>query len=263
MDTNKILHCISQMRPEYRSCIYEAMNYFIQEVMDFESFSEEGPRDITLNHLIAEIEAGLNHDIAVAFRNCALEFCITNEYLIEGEPWNCINHLLERYSDLLTLKDKKHLKALNASYLSLYKVSSAKHDLLVLQDIIEKSERITVTIPAGMGEFLQRGQIIAARLLSVRSKTKATEYSLSDSFLIVPEWAAKETAKEIKMMMTAMSRMMSLPFLPAEMRINDTEHNRLLQKKMWAKEILEAWYLYKANYLDYHELYDHYGNPTD
>lgn len=33
------------------------------------------------------------------------------------------------------------------------------------------------------------------------------------------------------------------------------------QKKMWAKEILEQWYSYHANYQDYHEFFDHEGNP--
>lgn len=32
--------------------------------------------------------------------------------------------------------------------------------------------------------------------------------------------------------------------------IEDNAHNRLLTKKMWAKEILETWYLYYANYTD-------------
>jgi len=260
MHINKILHCMSQMEPGYRNVIPEAMSHFIQEIMDFESFSDEGPEELELHEILDEIQNRLSPDITMQLRNCVLEFCITNEYFLGGEPWNCIDHMLKNHNDLFTPKDKKYLKALNASHMSLYKISSVQSGVsLVLQDMVEKSERITVPIPIHyMSQFLQRGQIIAARLLSTKSKTKPTDYSLSDSLLIVPERIAKEVAKKIKDMIKLMNNMALISFLP---EIEDTPHNRLLQKKMWAKEILEGWYLYNANYLDYHELFDYDGNP--
>ena len=49
--------------------------------------------------------------------------------------------------------------------------------------------------------------------------------------------------------------------LKGEEQFEDNEHNRLLKKKMWAKEILEQWYLYHTNIEDYHEFFDNEGNP--
>ena len=46
-----------------------------------------------------------------------------------------------------------------------------------------------------------------------------------------------------------------------EDRFEDNAHNRLLIKKMWAKEILEQWYSYYINYEDSHEFFDYEGNP--
>lgn len=254
---------MNQMTPEYLPVVHEAMNHFIQEIMDFESFGDEGPENIGLHQLLIEISEKLNKDLAMQLHNCVLEFCITNEYLLAGEPWNCIEHLFENHSGLLTPEDKKYLKALNAAHMSLYKVRSVQPGISwVLQDMIKKSDLITVPIPdIAFGEFLQPRQVVAARLLSTKSKNKSPEYSLSDSLLIVPEQIAKEVASRIKAMTKAMDNMRLRSFLPEDMRIEDTPHNRLLQKKMWAKEILEGWYLYNANYLDYHELFDYNGNP--
>ncbi len=44
-------------------------------------------------------------------------------------------------------------------------------------------------------------------------------------------------------------------------RSEDNAHNRLMMKKMWAKEILEQWYSYYVNYNENHEFFDYQGNP--
>jgi len=98
-------------------------------------------------------------------------------------------------------------------------------------------------------------------LLTIEHKAKPWEYRLSNTLIFLPEIIATLAINIIQVLTEAMNQpLLMQDIVPEEERFEDNEHNRLLQKKMWAKEILEQWYLYHANAEDYHEFFDYEGN---
>lgn len=76
-----------------------------------------------------------------AFENCAVEFCITNEYIIKGKSWNCIDHWLNKSENQFNKSDLQYLKALNNSYVSVYQIISVvPGQSMELQNMIETDE---------------------------------------------------------------------------------------------------------------------------
>ena len=49
----------------------------------------------------------LNTKQCTLFENTSLEFCITNDYNIDGKRWNCIEHLVEHHHNLFSKQDIK------------------------------------------------------------------------------------------------------------------------------------------------------------
>ncbi|WP_375327146.1 hypothetical protein [Candidatus Tisiphia endosymbiont of Nemotelus uliginosus] len=204
---------------------------------------------------------GLNKRLAIIAQNCAIEFCITNDYIIEGQTWNCIDHLLKNHVELFTVKDKKYLKTLNNSYLSLYRVISVvSGKSIILEDMIEPSVKHCIVIDKELSNTIVVGQIITVRLIAIEYKTKPTEYQISNTLILLPAKIALQSVEIIKTLNDAINNP-KWSFVLMQEKFEDNAHNRLIQKKIRTKEILEQWYLYYANYMDYHEIFDYEGNP--
>ncbi len=262
MNINKLWYYITKLDKKYYHLIDEVSSCFLQETIDSESFNINGRKSIGCLELLKEIENKLNKNFAMIAQNCAIEFCITNEYILEGQAWNCINHILKNHAELLTVEDKRYLKALNNSYLGIYKVTSVKVGQSVnLEDMVESSVDHFTVLDKTLSQNIKVGQIVATRLIKIEYKAKPKKYQISNTLIALPEKIAIQSVDIIKMMTEAMNN----PFLMASMlneeKFEDNDHNRLMQKKMWAKEILEQWYLYHCNYQDYHEFFDYEGNP--
>lgn len=261
MNINKLWHCITKLEPKYHYLINEVISCFLQEIINPEAFYDNGIRHVSSYQLIQEIENTLSKRLAIVAQNCAIEFCITNEYIIKGQTWNCIEHLLENYTELLTAKNKKYLKALNNSYLGIYRVVSlVPGKSVVLEDIIESNVNHVTVLDKYLSETIIAGQIIAVRLIAIKYKAKPTEYQISSTLILLPERIAIQSVEIIKTLTDAMNDAKASVVL-IQKTIEDNAHNLLLQKKMWTKEILEQWYLYYANYKNYHEIFDYEGNP--
>lgn len=263
MIINKLWLFIDKLETEYFNLMNEVSSCFLQEIIDSESFNNEGARQVACRVILDEIENSLGEAIMLHAQDATMEFCLTNEYLLDGTTWNCIEHLLQHHSDAMTANDKKYLKALNNSYLGVYKVVSVEPTISVtLRDMIEPNNKDLKVLDKNLSKAIKKDQIIATRLLTIEHKINPSEYRLSNTLIFLPEIIASQAINIIQMLTEAMNQPLLVEaIVPEEERFEDTPHNRIMQKKMWAKEILEQWYLYQVNHEDYHEFFDYEGNP--
>ena len=262
MNIDKLWLFIEELEQEYFNLMNEVSSCFLQEIIDVESFNNEGARQVSCRVVLDEIENSLGETIMLHAQDATMEFCLTNEYLLDGTTWNCIEHLLQHHSDAMTANDKKYLKALNNSYIGIYKVVSVEPNLSVtLIDMIEPNNKCLKVLDKNLSKTIKKDQIIATRLLTIEHKINPSEYRLSNTLIFLPEVIATLVINIIQVLTDAMNQPLLMQnIVPKEERFEDNPHNRLLTKKMWAKEILEQWYLYHANSEDYHEFFDYEGN---
>ena len=260
MHINKLMQLIAKIDIKYFEPLDSFINSFLQEIMDVESYYDSGPKSVSTPEILAELTDKVDTYTSDVMLACAIEFCITNDYPIEEETWNCINYLLSHHKDWFSAKEKRYLKALNNSYMGIYKVMSVEpNNSVVLKDQIEKtSQRITVS-DKSLSKSVEKGQYIAARILKTNSKSD--KHELSASCFVIPPHLIKECVSVIRNITNAIKNPLAMQLFGDNEVIEDNAHNRLLTKKMWAKEILETWYLYYANYTDNQEMLDADGNP--
>ena len=264
MNISKLWHFIDTLlEPEYFNLMDEVSSCFVQEIIDSESFYNDGEREVACRVILDEIENSLGQHIMLDLQSATMEFCLTNEYRLEGITWSCIEHLLQYHSSVMTTNDKKYLKALNNSYLGVYKVVSVEPNIsITLEDMIEPNSEGFKILDKRLAKVIKKDQIIATRLLTIEHKARPLEYRLSNTLIFLPQIIASQAINIIQMLTEAMNQPLLVEaIVPEEERSEDTPHNRLMQKKMWSKEILEQWYLYQVNHEDYHEFFDYEGNP--
>ncbi len=183
------------------------------------------------------------------------EFCISNEYVFEGKSWNCINYLLNNHSNLLDNKDIKHLKALNSSYMSLYKVISVNEKgFIVLKNLIEHtSSQITVY---NKDLNIESGDNIACRVLALSDG----QYELSEAVVAITE---QQVAMDIVINVHYKASLMKTIIQRKIKNLKGYFSEELLIKKMWTKEILTIWYIFNAScsQINRDEMLDEDGNP--
>ena len=157
-------------------------------MMDAESFNNNGARLLRCRAILEEITNNLNEDIMSSALNFTMEFCLTNDYLCNGQTWNGITHLLSHHSDAMTSNDKKYLRALNNSYVGIYKIVSVEPNIsITLKDMIEPNNKNLRVLDKNLSRSVKIDQYIATRLLQIEHKTKPPEYSLSNSLIFLPE----------------------------------------------------------------------------
>ena len=260
MHINKLMELIAKIDIKYFEPLNSFINSFLQEIMDTEAYYDNGAKNISTPEILEELTDNVDTYTSDVMLACAIEFCITNDYPIEEETWNCINYLLNYHKDWFSTKERRYLKALNNSYMSIYKVMSVKpNNLIVLKDQVEtKSPKLTV-LDKSLSNSVEKGQYIAVRILKTNSKSD--KHELSSSGFVIPPHLIKECVSIIHNITNAINNPLAMQLFGDNEVIEDNDHNRLLIKKMWAKEILETWYLYYANYTDNHEMLDADGNP--
>lgn len=233
MRIEKIWSCLSELETEYNHLINDVLNHLIQEIIDFDGFYDNGPQDISCDHLIKTLRETLGKDNAKSMETVAIEFCITNEYIIKDKSWNCIDHLSNNHSDLLTKNDEKYLKALNNSYLSIFKITSiSSKSSFVLFDMLKKTLNLNfVTVSHKINsKSISKDDYIAVRLMKIEQKNKPDKYITSNSFLRLPDRIAKKAISSINI-------------ITSRMKTNNKNYgDNILVKKMWTKEILELWF---------------------
>ncbi|MDC0865091.1 hypothetical protein OAP56_04005 [Rickettsiaceae bacterium] len=240
----KIWSALPQMQLQYAHLINDAMNRFSQEIIDFDNFEDkdlanEGSHEKTIDVL----SNTLNDKEYKRFENTALEFCITNDYIINGKRWNCVEHLLEYHDQLFTKEGSKYLKALNNSYVSIYSVNLSKDgECAELSNMLQENEVATISGKKKISE-LKNHKLIATRVLKIEAKNKVI-YKTSDTLLPLTKEVAEQAIHIISFIM---------PQMKASRGKALTDNDNLLCKKMMLKEILEQWYLHtKSNEPVYH-----------
>ena len=263
MHFNKLMGYIAKLDIKYFAPLNSYINSFLQEIMDADSYYDNGSREISTSEILNDITHIVDASTADVMLSSALEFCITNDYPLYDETWNCINYLLNNHSSWFTAAEKKYLKALNNSYMSIYKVISVQAgSSITLQCQIEKnSPKIEVFDKSLSLSGIPKETYLATRILKTSPTSKKSKHILSASCFEIPHHLVKECVSVIRNITDAMQNPLAMTLYGNNEVIKDTEHNQLLTKKMWSKEILETWYLYYANYTDNQEILDYDGNP--
>lgn len=145
--------------------------------------------------------------------------------------------------------------------MSIYKVISVSSGVsITLQCQIDKqSPKIEVfdkSISSNSG--IEKGTYLGARILKISPTSKNSKYIFSANCFEISPDSIKECVSNIRNITDMMQNPLTMQLLGDSEISKDTKHNQLLVKKMWAKEILETWYLY---YSDNKELSDSDGNP--
>ena len=238
MIINKLWLFIDKLETEYFNLMNEVSSCFLQEIIDSESFNNEGARQVACRVILDEIENSLGEAIMLHAQDATMEFCLTNEYLLDGTTWNCIEHLLQHHSDAMTANDKKYLKALNNSYLGVYKVVSVEPTISVtLRDMIEPNNKDLKVLDKNLSKAIKKDQIIATRLLTIEHKINPSEYRLSNTLIFLPEIIASQAINIIQMLTEAMNQPLLVEaIVPEEERFEDTPHNRIMQKRCGQKK---------------------------
>lgn len=262
MNIDQIMQCISNLEEEYQDLIAYTINSLLQEITDPQEFYESGEKEISTDELLTNIADITSEHLSEMLMTCAIEFCITNIYPHCGEDWNCINHIITYQGDSLKAKDIKYLKALNASYMSIYKVIKVNpNESIILQDKIEKKAPQITVIDKSLSNSIKKEQYIAVRVIKKNKKQQIMQYQLTSSVLVIPEPVVKDCIGKIRNITSMMSNPMARILFGGGEVIEDTDQNSLLQKKMWQKEIMEDVYYYYTNYEEYHDIFDMDGNP--
>ena len=215
----------------YAHLINSAINRFSQEIIDFNRFENNSFNSFMSPEETMELlSQTLNTKQCTLFENTSLEFCITNDYNIDGKRWNCIEHLVEHHHNLFSKQDIKYLQAINNSYASIYKVTLLEDGLSIeLSNMLEESQTAIISGKKQV-QNLSNHQLIATRVLKTGVKKKAVN-KISNTLLPFTEGVCKSSVKAINSIL-------------AERNSSLSQNELLLYKKMMIKKILEQWYLY-------------------
>ena len=157
MNTQKIWQSLLMLDTPYAHLVNDVMNNFAQEVIDREGFDNNDPNNTSIEDTISTLRDTLNTKRALEFENCALEFCITNEYMIEGESWNCVKHWIDRYNKQFNKNELEYLRELNKSYVSVYKVISVTSGVSIdLENMLETNKPSVKIVHKTLSKKLER-----------------------------------------------------------------------------------------------------------
>ena len=241
MDIEKLDNIISTMDPEEISLIKSVINNVLKEIIYDEDFLDNNPdANIPTEVMLQDIENDIDEYASNTIMHYVIEFCITNDYMIDNQAWNCTLTLIDKYRDSFSAQEIDYLKVLQQSYVSLYKVIKAKKgESIALQDAVESNKEQVIIYDEILSNNVDTGQYLVARILQDDHKS-----ILSLPPLIFPTEIVEQFTKQLTVIMDLMSNPMFRQMMSPDEISDDEEHNKLLMKKMWIKDILQAWYAY-------------------
>jgi len=165
---------------------------------------------------------------------CAVEFFLSNEYPGDSGTWNAIDFFLKKRGPFLPSQDRMYLKGLRDSHMSLYEVIDVKlNQSLTLRDLLEENQPL-ITLKEKRGtHFICQWDLVGARVV----KTPIA-HLLAGGNLLLSRDAANEAKEVIHQITKVMMSKKNLRFFQEE-----TKDPVLMIKKMWVKEIAQAWFM--------------------
>jgi len=235
----KIWKALTHLDFRYSMLINSAINRLSQEIINFDKF--EGNRlqpTLSPDEAIEFLSEALDEKQYKLFESAALEFCITNDYNVDGKRWNCVEHLIKHHELLFSSESIKYLEALNNSYASIYKVSFLEDSSSIeLSNMLKENDVVTIAGKKQVSD-LRDHQVVATRVLGVETKSKVV-YKISNTLLPLTK---EMTEGSVHVINFILSRMNSLEY--KNNPSSPTQNDILLRKKMMIKGILEQWYLH-------------------
>ena len=247
MNIQSILKLTARLKGNEAELYSYMVHSFIREVVDFDSYDADAILyDDDLDGLLGNISEDLGPDIANHLVANAVEFVITNSYPMPGQKnlWNCVEHLLVKHKKVITPEDQAYLQGLNNSYMSIYEVLDVTpgHSVTLREMIgINKPPIIVKEILGSQG--FRKKNVIGARIVNIDE-----EFAFSSAVLHLPRNVAKNIINKINFIMQMMMQHAALRAETKAMGISDKEFE-LQNKKLWAKEIVEGWFLQNAHSL--------------
>ncbi|WP_341761280.1 hypothetical protein [Candidatus Tisiphia endosymbiont of Thecophora atra] len=232
MKINQIIPLIKNLEEDYTLLFHDVIGSFISEITDPDNF-DENSAEVNL----LELSSKLGENITNYMIYGATEFFLSNEYphRITRIHWNCIDHLLKTQGDSFTDMDKKYLLGLRDSYMCIYKVADVyRGKNLTLTNMIESKHKPITIKGIDSNQDIEIGDIIGCRVVKVNQ-----EYLLSSVCLVLTSKAASNAIKMIKQISK-----MALTKKSLKLYMKIYKDPELMFKKIWAKEIMEQWFLY-------------------
>jgi hypothetical protein len=244
----KIWKALIHLDFRYSMLINGAINRFSQEIINFDKFEGNGLQPtLSPDEAIEFLSEELDEKQYRLFESTALEFCITNDYSVNGKRWNCVEHLIKHHELLFSSESIKYLEALNKSYASIYKVSFLEDSSSIeLSNMLKENDVVTIAGKKQVSD-LRDHQVVATRVLRIKTKNKVV-YKISNTLLPLTK---EMTEGSVHVINFILSQMNSAKHTKPSSSL--TQNEILLRKKMMIKEILEQWYLHsKKESVVYH-----------
>lgn len=77
--------------------------------MDADDYYDNGPKVISTPEILEDITDKVDVNTSDVMHSSALEFCVTNDYPLYGETWNCIDYLLKEYKTCGSQHQRKNI----------------------------------------------------------------------------------------------------------------------------------------------------------
>lgn len=215
---------------------------------DFSSYFDEHKLDLL------SLKEKIGEDTFQNLFMCAVEFFLSNEYPGDYESWNAIDSFLKKNDPFLSVQDKIYLNGLRESYMSIYEVIEVKlNKSITLRNLLDENHsQITVQEKKGT-HFICQWDFLGARVVKTSNKSL-----LSGGLLLLSRDTANEAMEIIHKIVKVMMRKKTLRFFQEK-----TKDPVLMIKKMWTKEIAQAWFEEQMQLMQEPTLFNYDGDKLE
>lgn len=229
MHFDKLIKLTGRLDEEGRKLFENAISSFFGEAIspDAADFGEDA---LDLSEFKEHVGEGIFRPLFMS----AVEFFLSNEYAHGSSSWNAIDFLLKKRGALLPAQDKGYLKGLQNSYMGLFEVIDVKLDQsITVRNLLEANEPAIVVKEKRGTHYICQWDLLGARLV----KTPQATFFGGGLFILDRETAnaAKEVIEKISKVIMNKENLRLFQ--------KETKDPVLMIKKMWAKEIVQNWFM--------------------
>ena len=229
MNFDKLLKLVGRLDEEGKELFEASISSFFGETLlpDAAAFGEDELDLMAFQEHVGE-------SIFRPFFMSAVEFFLSNEYVNDFNSWNAIDFLLKKRGALLPASDKLYLKGLKNSYMSLYEVIDVQLDQsITVRNLLEDNEPTIIVKEKQGTHYICQWDLLGARLV------KTPQATLFAGGLFILDREAANAAKEVTQKISKV--MMSKENIRLFQK--ETKDPVFMIKKMWAKEIVQNWFM--------------------
>lgn len=229
MHFDKLLKLAGRLDEEGKELFAASISSFFGETLFPDTFPFEDKK-----FDLRAFKEDVGENIFRPFFMSAVEFFLSNEYINDFDSWNAIDFILKKRAALLPTQDKIYLKGLKNSYMSIYEVIDVKFDQsITVRNLLEDAPTPIIVKEKQGTHYICQWDLLGARLVTTPQAT------LFAGGLFILEREAANAAKEV------IQNISKIMMSKENLRLfeKDTKDPVLMIKKMWAKEIVQNWFM--------------------